>query len=415
MLEENCGSDESLEKIAERLGYTDRHLRRVFMEEYHVTPVQYLQTCRLLLAKSLLTDTSLPILEVAMAAGFGSLRRFNGLFKEHYKLSPTDLRKRASEGKKQQAGGVTLALGYRPPYRWEAIVNFLAERAISGVENVMDGEYFRTAHAVTAEGKHLYGWLRVGNNPGKNTLSVTAGESLLPVLSQVLARVKGLFDLHCDPSAVYETLSSMNGIRPDLCVLGTRLPGCYDAFEMTVRAVLGQQITVKAAGTLAARIVETYGTRVQTGLNGLTHVFPSPEDVLAMGDSIENRFGVLGVTSARSRTIYELARAFTQGDVDFGFCAQPEEEIKKLTAMRGIGNWTAQYIAMRAMGWTDAFLETDAGVKKALQPCTQKELLQLAEAWRPWRSYATVNLWNTLRGGERGGEKCTIQRRTNRL
>ena len=160
--------------------------------------------------------------------------------------------------------------------------------------------------------------------------------------------------------------------------------------------MLGQQITVKAAGTLAGRIAQAYGTPIQTGMEGLTHIFPSPEDVLALEGVIENHFGALGVTAARSKTIYELARAFVQGEIDFGLCAQPEEEMKKLTAIRGIGSWTAQYMAMRAMEWPDAFLETDAGVKKALRPCTGKELLKMAEAWRPWRSYATVNLWNTL-------------------
>ncbi|MDR2157271.1 MAG: helix-turn-helix domain-containing protein [Clostridiales Family XIII bacterium] len=395
MLEESCGNDDKIDKIAGRLGYTARHLRRVFTEAYNVPPIRYRQTCRLLLAKSLLTDTDLPILEIAMASGFGSLRRFNDLFKERYRLSPTALRKRASAGENPD-GGITLALGYRPPYRWEAMLHFLSGRAIPGVETVKDGAYLRTAHFVTAAGKRIYGCLRVRDCPAKNTLSVTISENLLPVLSQVLACVKRLFDLHCDPIAVYETLSPMNDLRPGLCVLGTRLPGCFDAFEMSVRAVLGQQITVKAARTLAARIADAYGTRVQTGTDGLTHVFPSPENVLELGASVKDRFGELGVSSARSETIGELARMFSQNEIDFHACPRPEEEIKKLTAIRGIGNRTARYIAMRAIGWTDAFLETDAGVKKALQPLTSKEPLKRAEAWRPWRSYAVVNLWNAL-------------------
>ncbi|MEG6522040.1 AlkA N-terminal domain-containing protein [Desulfotomaculum sp. 1211_IL3151] len=395
MLEKNCGSGQNLEEIAGRLGCTDRHLRRVFTAEYHVSPVQYLQTCRLLLAKNLLTDTDLSVLEVAMAAGFGSLRRFNDLFKKQYKLSPTALRKHTSEEKKPN-DNITLALGYRPPYPWEEMLNFLAGRAIAGIEVVKNGEYMRTVHWENPAGKHVYGWVRVGHVPKKNALSVTVSETLLPVLPQVLARIRHLFDLYCDPEAVYETLRVMNDIRPGLCVLGTRVPGCFNPFEMAVRAVLGQQITVKAATTLAARIVETYGTPIQTGMKGLSHIFPLPEAVFALDGSIENHFGVLGVTAARSNTIYELARAFVQGEIDFDLCAQPEEEMKKLMAIRGIGSWTAQYIAMRAMEWPDAFLETDAGVKKALQPYTAKELLKIAEAWRPWRSYATVNLWNTL-------------------
>ena len=395
MLDENCGDGQSLAALAGKLGCTDRHLRRVFAAEYHVSPVQYLQTCRLLLAKGLLTDSDLSVLDVAMAAGFGSLRRFNDLFKKHYRLSPTALRKRAKNDE-TNGGDATVALGYRPPYPWEDMLQFLGARAISGVDLVRNNEYLRTAHLVTAGGDRLYGWIRVGHNPEKHALSVTVSEALLPELPQVLARVRTLFDLYCDPQAVYETLRVMNDIRPGLCVLGTRLPGCFGPFEMAVRAVLGQQITVKAASTLAARMVAAYGKQVQTGIEGLTHVFPSPEDVLALDGPMENHLGPLGITSARAKTIYELARAIAQGAINLGPCARPEAEIKKLTAIRGIGSWTAQYIAMRAMEWPDAFLATDAGVKNALPGHTPKELLKMAEAWRPWRSYATINLWNWL-------------------
>jgi AraC family transcriptional regulator of adaptative response / DNA-3-methyladenine glycosylase II len=395
LLEEYCGEGLSLEELSGRLGCTDRHLRRVFKAEYHVSPVQYLQTCRLLLAKNLLTDSDLPVLDVAMAAGFGSLRRFNDLFKKHYNLSPTAVRKQSSKGK-QLHGGVTLALGYRPPYRWVEMLNFLAARAITGVDIVRNGAYMSTAHFVTPENKHVYGWVRVANDPRKNALLVTAGETLLPVLPQVLARVRHLFDLYCDPDAVYRALSSMNTIRPGLCAPGTRLPGCFNSFEMAVRAVLGQQITVKAAGTLTARVAAAYGTPVQTGIEGLTHVFPSPEDIAALDGPIENRLGPLGVIASRARTIDELARSIVRGDIDLDRRPRPEEEIKKLMAIRGIGSWTAQYIAMRALEWPDAFLETDVGVKKALEPRTSKEMLEMAEAWRPWRSYAVMNLWNSL-------------------
>lgn len=395
MLEQNCGSGQSLEEIAGKLGCTDRHLRRVFTAEYNVSPVQYLQTCRLLLAKNLLTDTNLSVLDVAMAAGFGSLRRFNDLFKKQYNLSPTALRKRMS-AEKRRNGNITLALGYRPPYHWEEMLNFLAGRAIAGVEVVRNDEYMRTVCMEKPDGKTVSGWVRVGHRPEKSALTVTVSETLLSVLPQVLARIRHLFDLYCDPNAVYETLRVMNDIRPGLCTLGTRVPGCFNAFEMAVRAVLGQQITVKAASTLAARIVESYGTPIQTGIEGLTHIFPSPDDILSMGDNITENFGLLGVIATRSNTIYELARALSQKEIDFDLCAQPEEEIKKLIDIRGIGSWTAQYIAMRAMEWPDAFLETDVGVKKALSPYSSKELLDMAEAWRPWRSYATVNLWNAL-------------------
>lgn len=397
LLEENCGSGENLEELAARLGCSSRHLRRVFSAEYNVSPIQYLQTYRLLLAKNLLTATDLPVLEVAMAAGFGSLRRFNHLFQKHYQLSPTDLRRQAGERERTTSvSGLTLALGYRPPYPWNEMLRFLAGRAIPGVELVQDDTYMRTAHFVTTSGKPLYGWVQVGNRPRANALTVTVSHTLLPVLPQVLARVKHLFDLYCDPEPVYEQLQMMNEIRPGICVLGTRLPGCFFAFEMAVRAVLGQQITVKAASTLAARMAASYGKPLQTGIEGLNRSFPTPEDILTLEGAIENNLGSLGVIGSRSRTIYELARAITTGELNLNLGSHPETEIKKMMVIRGIGSWTAQYIAMRALAWPDAFLETDAGIKKALAPLKPQEMLAMAEVWRPWRSYATLNLWNTL-------------------
>lgn len=395
ILEEACSTAQSINELAGRLGCTDRHLRRVFTAEYRVTPINYLQTCRLLLAKNLLTDTRLNVIDVAMAAGFGSVRRFNDLFKKHYNLPPTALRKQI-DIEKDGCSDITMFLGYRPPYPWEKMLSFLAGRAITGVELVVNGEYMRAVRLTNTHGRQVEGWIRVGHRPKQNVLSVTMNDSLLSVLPQVLARIRHMFDLYCDPDFIYGTLRVMNDLRPGLCVLGTRVPGCFNTFEMAVRAVLGQQITVKAAGTLAARLVEAFGTPVRTEIEGLTHVFPSPEAILELEGSIVNHFGKLGIISARSRTIYELARTIVQGDIDFELCTKPEEEIKKLMSIPGIGGWTAQYIAMRAMEWPDAFLETDAGVKKALQPYTSRELLEIAQDWRPWRSYATVNLWNSL-------------------
>lgn len=395
LLEENCRSGLSIEQLAGHLGCTDRHMRRVFSAAYNVTPVQYLQTCRLLLAKNLLTDTDLPVIDVAMATGFGSLRRFNDLFKKKYRLAPTALRRQSPEVKNRN-NTIVLALGYRPPYQWRQMLDFLALRAIPGVETIIAGEYLRTVNLVTEEKRRVHGVVRVGHRPQGNVLTVTVDCALLPVLTHLLARVRHLFDLFCDPHAVYEVLAAMNGIRPELCTPGTRLPGCFDAFEMAVRAVLGQQITVKGARTLAARLVEAYGTPIETGIEGLSHAFPSPEDIAALDGPIDEHLGPLGITGARARTILALARALALGEINFNFRAELETEIKKLMAIPGIGPWTAQYIAMRAMGWPDAFPHTDFGVKKALAPRTANEILALAESWRPWRSYATVNLWNSL-------------------
>lgn len=254
----------------------------------------------------------------------------------------------------------------------------------------------RTVRLTAADGKERSWWVRVGHKQQNNTLTVTIAPVLLPVLPQVLGRVRHLFDLYCNPDVVYEALESMNDIRPRLCVSGTRLPGCFDSFEMAVRAVLGQQITVKGARTLAARLVEKYGAPVQTGIEGLTHAFPSPREITELSGPIGDHLGPLGITGARARTILELGRALAGGDLDFTRFVRPEDEVEKLLRIPGIGEWTAHYIAMRAMGWTDAFLHTDFGVKKALALRSGKEMLALAEAWRPWRSYATVNLWNTL-------------------
>lgn len=392
LLEESCAKGHNLEELSTKLGCTSRHLRRVFLEEYHVTPVQYLQTCRLLLAKNLLTDTDLSVLKVAMASGFGSLRRMNTLFQRQYGLSPARLRKRTLE-EKCKAGTITVMLGYRPPYCWEDILTFLAGRTISGVEKVENNQYCRTVRLTDRKWKIYIGWIQVTPYSKNNALKLTISDTLIPVLPQVLSRVRHLFDLCCDPDAVYAVLHSMDELQPGLCVRGRRVPGCFDSFETSVRAILGQQITVKAASTLAGRLTQNLGQPVETGIEGLNRTFPTVEDIIALGDNIQERLGVLGIIAARSACIRALAQALEQGEIRLDQSADPQREMKKLQALRGIGSWTAQYIAMRTMGWPDAFLETDAGVKHALPDKSARELLALAEQWRPWRSYAVVNLW----------------------
>lgn len=393
LLEEHCGEVRGLEEVAARLGCTGRHLRRAFAGEYAVSPVEYLQTCRLLLAKGLLTDTGLSVIDVAMAAGFGSLRRFNDLFKKRYRLAPTALRRQPSRSVERE-GAVTLALGYRPPYQWRRMLDFLTPRAIPGVEIIEGEEYARVVHLVTEDRQSVCGWVRVGHRPQKNALAVTMDAALLPVLPQVLAKLRRLFDLYCVPDAVYGVLESMNTIHPGLCVPGTRLPGCFDVFEMAARTVLGQQVTVKAATTLAGRLVQRYGVPVRTGVEGLTHAFPPPEAFMALDGPIADHLGPLGITGVRAAAILALAEKAAAGEMDFSVRADPEEEVRGLMEIPGVGIWTARYIVMRGMGWADAFLHTDHSVKKALSPRTPKEIEALSEAWRPWRGYATVNIWN---------------------
>lgn len=395
LMEEDCLCESSLEELAGSLHVTDRHLRRVFVSEYGVSPVQYLQTCRLLLAKSLLTDTNLSVTDVAFTAGFGSIRRFNALFKKHYRLCPSALRKQMLPSQIGDHDSITLFLGYRPPYLWDSILTFLGERAIPGVETVSDDAYHRTVAIMQGE-TACRGWITVRNAEKKNALAVTVSGTLLPALSFVLLRVKLLFDLQCDPAEIYLKLAGMNEMKAGLCVAGTRLPGCFDPFEMSVRAVLGQQITVKAARTLAGRIASVYGAEIQTPMEGLTHTFPAPEDFCKPDNFIEDDLGKLGVTSARARSIQALAKGILHGDIELSKSAAPDIQMGKLFALPGIGPWTVQYIAMRTLHWPDAFPHTDYGVKKALEGRSPKEILALAEKWRPWRAYATINLWNSL-------------------
>lgn len=388
-------ADSGLEDLAKALGITGRHLRRIFVSEYGVSPVQYVQTHRLLLAKSLLTDTNLTVTDIAFAAGFKSIRRFNALFQKNYRLSPSSLRKKTERLSEEDADCITLYLGYRSPYLWDNILAFLGERAIPGVESVTGHAYHRAA-VVQSCGKTYRGIICVRGAEKKNALAVTVSAALLPVLQTVLARIRHLFDLDCDPVEIYSRLDVMNEIRAGLCVNGIRVPGCFDGFEMAVRAVLGQQITVRAARTLAGRIALAYGTELESPAYGLTHTFPMPSDICGLDGPIENHLGLLGVTGARARSIRALAEGMESGDIKLSISADPVVMMKRLLDLPGFGPWTVQYIAMRALSWPDAFPDTDYGIKKALNGCAQKEILELSLLWKPWRSYATVLLWNSL-------------------
>lgn len=395
IMEEDCLADSRISDLAKMLGTSDRHLRRAFSAEYGVSPVQYLQTLRLLLAKSLLTDTRLPVTDVAMYAGFASIRRFNDLFKKHYQFAPRELRGMNKNCADTNLEGVTLFLGYRPPYAWDEIITFLAKRAIPGVESVAGGAYRRTVSIGTGD-RVYHGWISVANMPKSNSLSLTLAPALLPVLPRVLSRVRCLFDINCNPSEIYAKLEIMNDLASGLCVPGVRLPGCFDPFEMSVRAVLGQQVTVKAARTLAMRFAAAFGGKIVTPFDELNVTFPGPDIIYGISAPIENQLGPLGITGARARSIFALAEALVTGAISFSQGVDPEKEMDKILKLPGFGPWTAQYIGMRALGWPDAFPHTDYGVKKALLGKTPKEILELSKMWRPWRSYATINLWNSL-------------------
>ncbi len=388
-------SDQSIAGLAESLGITDRHLRRVFAHEYGVSPIAWLQTRRLLAAKQLLTETSLPIMQVAMDAGFGSVRRLNTLFRKRYDLAPADFRRTTATGH-NTAESITLSLGYRPPFAWETLLTFLGERAIPGVELVDAGHYRRTV-ALPHKGMIRRGWLSVAHVPDRHLVAVTLSSSLFPVVNQVLSRVRFLFDLNCTPSEIQEKLGTMQIGGKLAFEPGLRLPGCFDPFEMAVRAILGQQITVQAARTLAMRLAARLGEPLQTPFKELTVTFPTVERICALPLPVADHLGPLGVTGARARSIRSLAEALQQGAIRLGPGADPEREMASLAVLPGFGPWTVQYLAMRAMGWPDAFPHTDHGVRKALGNLTSKEILERAREWAPWRSYATVSLWSSLK------------------
>lgn len=286
-------------------------------------------------------------------------------------------------------------LPYQPPFLWDRLLEFWAGRAILGVEVVSQGRYARTVRLETGEGQVLTGWFSLENDPAHDRVRVWASPSLQGQQAFLEARVRHMFDLGSDPLAIAQKLESMNEIQEGLFFAGTRVPGSYDPFEMAVRAILGQQITVKAAQTLAGRLASQLGHPVQTPVPGLTHSFPSPSQVMALGPGIADYLGPLGVTGRRSQTIGALAALIQSGEMDFLSDSDIHAKMKRLMDIPGIGPWTAHYMAMRAMRWSDAFPGSDYGVKKVLAPRSQKEIHELAEAWRPWRAYAVAGIWNS--------------------
>ena len=385
LIEDDLLVDGGVSDLAQRLSVSDRHLRRVFRAELGVTPVQFTQTQRLLLAKRLLTDTALPVTEVALASGFGSLRRFNALFRARYRLSPSDLRRRTAAHEVPEA--LQLALRFRPPLDWTALLAFLARRTVAGVEHVDDGVYLRTVR-VEHNGAVYAGWIAARLAADGAAVCIALSASLSRVIPLVLTRVKRVFDLACDPEQVAAALGALGARNP-----GLRLPGAFDGFEAAVRGILGQQVTVKSAHTLAGRFAAAFGEPVATFHPALSVAFPAPQRIAALEPA---QIAVLGVIRTRASAIVGIAREIAQGRLRLEPTADVGATLTALRAIPGIGEWTAQYIAMRALAWPDAFPHTDYGVLKALNETDPRHALRRAEAWRPWRAYAVMHLWKSL-------------------
>ena len=383
-------SSPSVEKLALNLGISDRHLRRIFDAQFGVSPIQYLQTRRLLTAKQLLADTLLPVTQIALMSGFASVRRFNAAFAAHYKLNPTQLRRAAP--KADSAQGITIRLGYRPPYDVEAMLGFMDKRSINTIESIATcaREYSaKRTFGIEVAGKKHTGWLQMRFDESRSQLVVTVSDSLLAVLPLVIRRVRAAFDLDADPLAINAVLHDDFPTGD-----GLRVPGALDGFELAVRAVLGQQVTVAAARTLAQRLVNHYGEPIATPWPELTRLFPSP-GVLATSNGDE--LGQLGIVRQRQAAIVGLAKAVT-GGLQLHGGADLLATLHALKALPGIGDWTAQYIAMRALRWPDAFPAGDVALHKALGVQGLKNPARLAEAasvaWKPWRSYAVIRTWS---------------------
>jgi AraC family transcriptional regulator of adaptative response / DNA-3-methyladenine glycosylase II len=378
----------SVEQLAARLGVSERHVRRIFEAQFGVSPLQYVQTRRLLTAKQLLADTALPVTQVALVSGFGSLRRFNAAFLQHYGLPPSRLRR---EGSAAEPRGLAVRLGYRPPYDAPAMLSFFGTRAIEGLEHVAGGTFSRTL-AIDSAGRAHQGWIEASFDEERHQLLLRVSTDLHPVLPQVIRRARAAFDLDCDPLAVNGVL---DGVFPGCD--GLRVPGCFGGFELAVRAVLGQQVTVAAARTLARRVVDRFGAPLATGLPHLTRLFPSPAALAAAeGDPL----GSLGIVRQRQAAIVALARAVVEQRVQLHAGADVPATIAALKELPGIGDWTAHYIAMRALRWPDAFpagdiaLHNALGVRQAKNPAREAEAA--SQAWKPWRSYAVIRAWAGL-------------------
>jgi AraC family transcriptional regulator, regulatory protein of adaptative response / DNA-3-methyladenine glycosylase II len=379
-----------LEAIADQFELSSRQIRRIVQKELGVPPIQLLLTRRLLLAKQLLTETALPVTEVAFASGFSSLRRFNDAFCLRYRMPPTRLRRTATEGMAAIADSTTstLQLAYRAPYDWDGVLAFLAARALKGIESVNGDAYSRTVRLGDARG-----WIRVTHSPGNRALRLEFTHSLTPALPSLLGRVRALFDLNARPDLISKHLARDR--RLALAVKsnpGMRVPGAFNGFEMGLRAILGQQITVKAATTIACRFVEAFGDPIVTPVAELNRLTPAAARVAVA--SVDDIAG-LGIVAARARSIIALAEAQRSRALclDGGAHESPENAIKRLVALPGIGAWTAQYIAMRALQWPDAFPKEDIAVRANLGGVTAKEAEALSQMWRPWRSYAVMHVW----------------------
>jgi AraC family transcriptional regulator of adaptative response / DNA-3-methyladenine glycosylase II len=410
-------NDHSAAELAAELGVTDRHLRRVVEDEVGVPLIELAQSRRLALARRLVMDTPLPLTRIALASGFRSVRRFNALFAARFGRPPSafsvskDARAKSrtrapgARSRRVDAGGeIVVRLHFRPPFQWPELLAFLRDRAIPGVEAVAGDEYWRTIRAGSAG--ELAGRVRVSLDDRTNALRAAVSPGLVGALMPVVARLRVLFDLDARPDLIDARLEGDPVLGPAVRRrAGLRVPGAVDPFEATVRAVLGQQVSVRAATTLAGRLVARFGapfagdaevtaSTSDPGAPILTHLFPAPRDLAAAS---VDELASIGLPGARAATLRQIAALFASPGLVHAWDAGSRAEItRRLKEIPGVGDWTAEYVAMRALHDPDAFPAGDLGVRRALGDLSARDAAARAEAWRPWRSYAVMHLWASL-------------------
>ena len=404
----------SIARLAAHLGVSDRHVRRLFEAQFGVSPLQYLQTRRLLTAKQLLTDTDMPTSHIAHASGFGSVRRFSDAFLMHYRLNPSALRRSARSPAKATSNASTdwpsstVKLSYRPPYNVPWMLAFFKKRQLNTTEFIAIKATNTPAawsFSYTFNEELYTGWLSVEFHPTQPTLALKVSDSLRPVLPQLIRQVRALLDLDADPMAINGVLGDhfKNSFGSDEAMSGIRVPGCLNGFELAVRAILGQQVTVAAGRTFTQRVVDAFGSTIATPFPELTRLFPTPE-ALALASA--EALGSLGIVKQRQAAIVALARAVASKELALHPGVDIDATMAQLRALPGVGDWTAQYIAMRALRWPDAFVAGDVALHKAmglqhqtpaLSPTkTAAAAVAASQAWRPWRSYAVMRAWKSL-------------------
>lgn len=390
LIELGALDEDSVDALADRLGVGERHLRRLCRQHLGVSPVAVAQARRVLLAKQLIHETSLPMTEIAFAAGFGSIRRFNETFLALFGRAPGTLRRGSGPEIAVDSGGeISLRLSYQPPYDWPGMLDFLRRRAIPGMERVVENCYSRT---IQLDGRQGVVCIRPAED---NALRVSIRFPKLSALPAIIARLRRMFDLAADPLPIAAHLATDPVLAPLVAMRpGLRVPGAWDGFELAIRAVLGQQITVSAALRLAGRLVAMHGEPLSEPDRDLTHVFPRAE-VVARVD-----LAALGMPRSRAATLCAVAAAAV-ADPDL-VCASRglDDAIHRLQSVRGVGEWTAHYIALRQLREPDAFPAADVGLMRALADLegrqrSSRDLMDRADQWRPWRAYAAQHLWSS--------------------